>query len=222
MSTIKAWHFAANNKKLMYDDNRPVRRNVRYFARPKGNELELRRHGMHGSKNILDALQWAPGNVITWCEFGGQIIQDDDKLVAEWRKPLWVYDATELLLEFTRWCALQVSHLWECPDVVKQFLETGDKTLREKANRATRIGINTDTIYSRAARAATMRACIGGIYTYACNANATYAFSDAIDAFSDAFAATIYARNAVDVANEMKIKQEQKLIEMLTSVGWEK
>ncbi len=32
---------------------------------------------------------------------------------------------------FARWCALQVVHLWGAPKVVKEFLETGDKRLRD-------------------------------------------------------------------------------------------
>jgi len=35
--------------------------------------------------------------------------------------------------QFTRWCALQVVHLWDCPDVVKRYLETGDEGLRGAA-----------------------------------------------------------------------------------------
>jgi len=32
--------------------------------------------------------------------------------------------------QFARWCALQVVHLWDCPDVVKRYLETVDEGLR--------------------------------------------------------------------------------------------
>lgn len=54
---------------------------------------------------------------------------------------LWVVLREEILpewflREFTRWCALRVIHLWDAPDVVKQYLETGDETLREAAGAA--------------------------------------------------------------------------------------
>ena len=35
--------------------------------------------------------------------------------------------------QFARWCSLRVVHLWDCPDVVKQYLETGDEELRDAA-----------------------------------------------------------------------------------------
>jgi hypothetical protein len=43
-----------------------------------------------------------------------------------------------MLREFARWCALQVIHLWDAPDVVRQYLETGDESLRAAARAATR------------------------------------------------------------------------------------
>ena len=35
--------------------------------------------------------------------------------------------------EFARWCALQVVHLWDCPAIVRQYLETGDESTRDAA-----------------------------------------------------------------------------------------
>ena len=35
--------------------------------------------------------------------------------------------------QFARWCSLRVVHLWDCPDVVMQYLETGDEELRDAA-----------------------------------------------------------------------------------------
>ncbi len=53
---------------------------------------------------------------------------------------LWVVLRTQcveqsLLNAFARWCALSVAHLWQSPmpDVVRQFLETGDEMLRTAA-----------------------------------------------------------------------------------------
>jgi len=36
-----------------------------------------------------------------------------------------------ILNEIARWCALQVADLWDTPDVVRRYLETGDGSLRE-------------------------------------------------------------------------------------------
>jgi len=41
-------------------------------------------------------------------------------------------DATELLREFARWCALQVIDEWDASDVVRKYLETGDQSLNEE------------------------------------------------------------------------------------------
>ncbi len=37
------------------------------------------------------------------------------------------------LREFSRWCALQVKDLWDMPDVVCEYLETGNEELRYAA-----------------------------------------------------------------------------------------
>ena len=42
----------------------------------------------------------------------------------------------ETLREFARWCALQVIDLWDAPDVVRRYLETGDETLRDASQSA--------------------------------------------------------------------------------------
>ncbi len=54
--------------------------------------------------------------------------------------------------DFTRWCALQVIHLWDAPPIVREYLETGDESKRAAASDATYTG-STAT-----ARAAAMRA----------------------------------------------------------------
>jgi leucyl aminopeptidase (aminopeptidase T) len=58
---------------------------------------------------------------------------EDDKSAAQYRTYLWGYDATDILRDFTRRCALDVVHLWDDPGVVKRYLETGDEALRAAA-----------------------------------------------------------------------------------------
>ena len=48
------------------------------------------------------------------------------------------FDATEPLRSFARQCALDVIHLWDAPAVVRQYLETGDESLRDAARYAAR------------------------------------------------------------------------------------
>ena len=54
---------------------------------------------------------------------------------------LWVVLREEIfeagvLREFARWCALSVAHLWDMPDVVRQYLQTGNEEIRAAAGDA--------------------------------------------------------------------------------------
>jgi len=85
--------------------------------------------GLHASKRAIDALQYAPGNNLALCRvtLGGTVIHDDDKSVATERTVVTMLDAAtteRLLREFARWCALSVAHLWDAPEIVRQYLET--------------------------------------------------------------------------------------------------
>ena len=74
-------------------------------------------------------------------ELGGEVLHDTDKSVAQTRTiiaMLPVEKTNAILREFARWCALSVVHLWDAPDVVRQYLETGDETLRVDAAKAAR------------------------------------------------------------------------------------
>lgn len=92
--------------------------------------------GLHASRKAWDALQYAPGPYVTLCEVRGIVTEEGDKLVCHERRPLWGYDATNVLRLFARRCALDVIHLWDAPDVVKRYLETGDESLRAAARGA--------------------------------------------------------------------------------------
>jgi hypothetical protein len=54
------------------------------------------------------------------------------------RKILWRVDGEAVLRAFARWCALQVIDKWGAPDVVVEFLRTGDEKLRDAAWSAAR------------------------------------------------------------------------------------
>ena len=124
---MKAWHFVGEKLR----DGRPVP--------PDGEKLTydgplvMCESGLHASIKIIDALGFAPGEVICRVECGGEIVTSDDKLICSERTILWRVDGGSLLREFARWCASQVIHLWDAPDVVKRYLETGDESLRAAA-----------------------------------------------------------------------------------------
>ena len=88
--------------------------------------------GLHASKHPLDALNYAPGMTLCLVEVE-DYIEDSDKLVARRRKIIARRDATAMLREFARAQALGVIHLWDAPAVVREYLETGDETLRAAA-----------------------------------------------------------------------------------------
>ena len=90
-------------------------------------------NGLHASEHPFDALQYAPGSLLHLVELDGEIKpygSPVDKFAARKRKIIATIDAEDLLWEFTRKCALNVIHLRDAPDVVKQYLTTGDELLR--------------------------------------------------------------------------------------------
>ena len=93
----------------------------------------LCQHGLHGSEHPFDALTYAPGNTLCIVDLDGEIVRGDDKLVASKRRIVARIYAKQLLFDFARWAASQVLHLWEAPDVVTQFLATGNPSLRAAA-----------------------------------------------------------------------------------------
>lgn len=132
--------------------------------------------GLYASEHPFDALQYAPGPILHRVELEGDLAAHGypvDKWVGQRRRILATIDATELLREFARWCALQVIHLWDAPPVVREYLETGDESKRSAAGAAA---------YDAAAAAANVDVDVES----AANAAADAAGSDAWDAAADA------------------------------------
>jgi len=94
--------------------------------------------GLHASKHPWEALTYAPGATLCLVECEDIVDEHDDKFVCRRRKIIARFDATDMLWELSRWCALQVIHLWDVPPVVRQYLETGDESLRAAALAAAR------------------------------------------------------------------------------------
>jgi hypothetical protein len=122
-----AYHFV--NDKLR--DGRPVPADGEWLEH--AGAVKLCESGLHASLHPLDALQYAPGGVLCLVELGGEILHGDDKVVASRRRIVKRIDAEPLMREFARWCALQVIELWDAPEVVRQYLTTGDESLRAAA-----------------------------------------------------------------------------------------
>ena len=99
---VLAWHFLREDGRLNYIDVEPP---------PDGEtlvhsgEIELCSSGLHASKNLWDALSYAPGPVLCRVRMGGIIKNGDDKLVASERTILWRLDAPAMN---------RVLRLWAC------------------------------------------------------------------------------------------------------------
>ena len=97
--------------------------------------------GLHASADPFDALGYAPGATLHMVEIEGDLVEHGspaNKMVGRRRRIIASIDATPLLWDFARWCALQVIHLWDCPEVVRRYLETGDESIRAAARDAAR------------------------------------------------------------------------------------
>jgi hypothetical protein len=127
---MRAYHFTS--KKLR--DGRPIPA-VGEWLKHEG-EIEPCVSGLHASEHPFDALKYAPGYILHLVELEGDLLAHGkpiDKWVGRRRKIISTINAEELLEQFARWCALQVIHLWNVPPVVREYLETGNDSLREDA-----------------------------------------------------------------------------------------
>lgn len=123
-----AWHFVGDtlrDKSPIPEDN--------FTLKVNPSMLKLCEYGLHASINILDALRYAPGTTVCRVKLSGKIIKDTDKLVASERTIIWRLDVKTIIHKFACDCALDVQHLWEMPDVVKQYLTTRNESIRHKA-----------------------------------------------------------------------------------------
>jgi hypothetical protein len=192
----QAWHFV--DKTLR--DGRPIPADgvtVKYEG-----PIALYKSGLHASARILDALAYAPGITVCRVELSGEVVENFDKLAASERTILWRMDATDVLNAFARRCALDVIHLWDAPEIVRTYLETGDETLRVAARTAARV--------RTAARARTRAAA---------RAAAAAAARAAADADADASYTAAYATNA-DV-EDVRAKYNTWLEEMVLAAHQE-
>lgn len=92
--------------------------------------------GLHMSEHPMDALQYAPGCTLHMVEIRGDLQPHGapiDKLVGRDRRIIATIDATQLLRDFARWCAMQVVENWDCPKIVMRWLTTGDESIRSAA-----------------------------------------------------------------------------------------
>jgi len=127
MKTIKAWHFAQQDRCLRHGDGRKIikGRNLKV----EGNPI-LCNYGLHASRKIMDALAKSRGPIICKVEIGGKIDEDSKELAGQSRKCLWWVDAEKLLHEFACKCAARAlkktntktSKYWNAIKVKREWL----------------------------------------------------------------------------------------------------
>lgn len=124
---MRAWYFSNLDRKLRYEDGRSIKIGATHKHSGK---VVLCQSGLHASMRAFDALKWAPGPVLWRVECAGDMVYDFDKLACSERKYIDCgMDISEMLNAYARWCAASVMHLWDCPDIVKSYLLTGDNSI---------------------------------------------------------------------------------------------
>ena len=135
-----AWHFVGDKLR----DGSPIPPDGKWLVH-KG-PLKMCESGLHWSRQPFDALRYAPGNTLCLVEIGGEIVEPTkgehtDKGISTKRRIIARMDAEELMRYFARMQALSVIHLNEdLPEVVEDYLMTGDESLRAAAWEAARVG----------------------------------------------------------------------------------
>lgn len=111
-SAIEAWHFLNADGRLANTPRRtePVRVGEVLHIKPP---LELCQRGLHGSRRILDALQYARGPILCRTIHWGDVQEDSDKLCSEYRCAISIVDASRVLHEFACVVATQAMDLVE-------------------------------------------------------------------------------------------------------------
>ena len=202
---IRAWHFTGPTMR----DGRAVPKNGVWLK--ESGKLAMCEKGLHASKHPLDALKYAPGFTLCLVDLDGEILEQHDKCCASKRLIISRFDAKPLCLQFARDVASDVLHLWDAPQVVKDFLVTGknadaayaaaDATARAAADAAYAAADAARAAYA-AARAAADAAYAAADATARAAADAAYAAAYAARAAADAAYAAAYAtaRAAADAA----------------------
>lgn len=101
-------------------------------------KIEICHTGYHWSEKPHQALQYAPGPMLHKVSYGGEIQRQGDKGCSSERTIIATIDATHLMRRFAADQALSVAHLWDMPQVTRDYLTTLDEGPRDAAWAAAR------------------------------------------------------------------------------------
>ena len=192
------WHIAENTCTLGHGDERLI---VVGETLTVAGPIFMCEHGLHACERLLDALAYANGTVICEVALGADAYTEDDKSVSSSRTCIAMTTpevGERILRNFARWCALDVAHLWDMPKDVRQYLETGDESVRSAAETAAWTAARAAA--EAAAEAAARSAAWTAAEAAACSAAWTAARSAAEAAARSAGEAA--ARSAADLTAE--------------------
>jgi hypothetical protein len=116
----KAFHFVGKTLR----DGRKIPRKGAWLK--ESGTLKMCAKGLHASAHPFDALTYAPDFTLCYVELRGKTLMQSDKVCAAERKIIARIDAKALCLQFAREVASDVLYLWDAPEVVKDFLKSGD------------------------------------------------------------------------------------------------
>ncbi len=134
---MKAFYFSNEEKKLGYGDGRDivVGETHKVDGTPKCCEK-----GLHGSKRIIDALQYASSSNLYLVEISQNVDEQEDKICGKKRKYIAHFNVESVLREFARRQAMinieKVKPYTDKYDLIVKYLETGDEGLRSAAGSA--------------------------------------------------------------------------------------
>ena len=116
-------------------------------------EIVWCKSGLYASHKPHQALQYARGKWLHRVECGQIEREDGDKFVCRERTILQTIDAEHLLRRFAADQALSVAHLWDMPDVVRDYLTSLDATKRYAVRAAAWAAVRAAAAAARAAAA---------------------------------------------------------------------
>lgn len=108
MTKIKAWHFIGNDRRLAHEPEIEVAPGYIYTS---DQPIVFGQSGLHASRTVYDALQYAPGEYLCRVECWGEVIEQSDKLVARNRHLIAAQDVASELRLWACWCVRQQWHL---------------------------------------------------------------------------------------------------------------
>jgi hypothetical protein len=100
---IDCWHFIRDDRTLAHQSPPLLVEPGFIYGEPAG-EIEICRFGMHGSRRVYDALDYAKSSTLCRVRIWGDVQEHADKLVGRYREVLAIRDIASELRLWGCWC----------------------------------------------------------------------------------------------------------------------